>query len=233
MAENPDPICRNLQRVEQESESCVGVTIQTDFGSNPVAFAVAAVIEGQDIEAESAQTRVMIGSSTIGDVPRIPMKDQNPRGRIVAGHEPADQVNSIDGRRGNSFGIEIQVRAGGRQLAGPRNDRKHQTVLRPGQKPHQASVAEQQADQNGPAHALNCKTHSGWNRSPFLAISSSTGAGAKRAPCSVCSRLSVSTTWPTPRSSMKRSGPPRNGGKPMPKMAPMSPSRALRTTPSA
>src|SRR5881398_3079347 len=36
-----------------------------------------------------------------------------------------------------------------------------------------------------------------------------------------------------PRSSACRSGPPRNGGNPKPKMAPMSPSRGVRTIPSA
>src|SRR2546426_10778701 len=35
-----------------------------------------------------------------------------------------------------------------------------------------------------------------------------------------------------PRSSACRSGPPRNDGNPKPKMAPMSPSRGVRTIPS-
>ena len=59
------------------------------------------------------------------------------------------------------------------------------------------------------------------------------GAGRSAAPCTSSSSRSVSTTRVALKSSIIRSGPPRKAGKPMPKIAPMSPSRALRTTPSS
>ena len=58
-------------------------------------------------------------------------------------------------------------------------------------------------------------------------------AGANRSPWAAASRSSLVTTSSAPRRSTSMNGPPVNGGKPSPKIAPMSPSRADRRMPSS
>lgn len=65
-----------------------------------------------------------------------------------------------------------------------------------------------------------------WNEVPALACSTKIGAGSKPN-----SRMRF-TTFAAPSESIHRQGSPRKGGKPMPKMAPMSASTGERTTAS-
>src|SRR5262249_44089089 len=160
------------------------VAIQPSFGRSAFALTVATVVEGEYVDTEAPQASVVLGPPAVADVSGVSVEDQNPGRRRVVAHEPTDEAHTVGRHCGDPGRAEARVRW--RQPARPGGDRKHQPIFSPGQQTHEASVPKQPDNQHCPDSAANLELHSGWNRSPFAAISCNTGAGAKRAPYSAC-----------------------------------------------